>query len=164
MRSLLLLALSLVAILGAGCLENVIIDDISTELTVTQQGAPGEDFEIRKRFRFSRSPEEASAFMLDGGYVALLEPQGADLSFLHRVSVYVVTEDEEEVLAATFEDFEPGSTFQDMTIIWDEDLKDFARSDSRIVLLFQIEPSPWVSDFPEEGLTVLVKASVAIEL
>lgn len=148
----------------SGCLDASIVDDLATEVRISGTGQPGAAYEVRKRFRFSRSPLDASGISLAGGRLTILAPDGADLSFLHRLSVYVETADFERVLLAQGEAFEAGARYSEMDIVYPDDLRQFVGQDSRITLVFVLEPSAWYRPFPADGITVLARASVLIEL
>jgi hypothetical protein len=155
---------ALVAVFAQGCLETEIIDDLATEVRLGNPGVAGEGYEVRKRFRFSRSPLDAAAIELDGGLLSILAPTGADLSFLHRVTVWVETPDGERILLATGEDFPAGARYSPMRIDFADDLRPFVTADARVTLVFRVEPSAWYRPFPPDGITVLAKATVAISL
>ena len=163
-RSLLHLAgAALLASLGSGCVENEITDDFSTEILITAAGNPGTVYEVRKRFRFSRSPREAAAFALDGARLLLLAPVDRDLTLLHRVDVLMDLGDESEpLLLARAEGFTEGQSWTDMTIVWTDDLLPLLAEDARLTLVFRVQPSAWAQPFPSEGLTVLARASIRI--
>jgi len=148
-----------------GCLENEIVDDISTEITVTAIGPPGEEYDVRKRFRFSRSPEEAASTTLDGATLLIVSPEGTDLSFLHRITVWAeVPESDELVLLAEGEGFEPGDRFSTLEIVYTDDLAPLISSDARATLIFRVQPNQWYRPYPEGGITILAGASVVIAL
>lgn len=144
--------------------ETIISDQVSTELTLVSPGGIGEDFEITKRFRFSRSPNQARGFQIQDGLVAVLSPSGYDLTFLHRISVFAVSPDGERVEIGVGQDFQPGETWAIIEPVFDGDLREFASDDARLTLIFQIEPNAWYDRFPEEGITVLARANVDILL
>ncbi len=152
-----------IALMG-GCVNESIIDDISTELTVTRPGAPGQALEIRKRFRFSHDPADARAIFLSETRLQILAPAGEDLSFIHRLDVYVVDPREGNVLVAVGEGFTPGDRIVEIDVVYHDDLKGFAQEDSRIMFLFAIVPNTWHRPFPDGGITVLAKASLTIEI
>lgn len=164
-RSLLSFALlGFVAVFSQGCLESQIIDDLATEVRIGSPGVAGEGYEVRKRFRFSRSPIDAAAIELDGGLLSILAPTGADLSFLHRITVWVEAPDGQRVLLATGEDFPAGARYSPMRVDFADDLRPFVTADARVTLVFRVEPSAWYRPFPPDGITVLAKATVAISL
>jgi len=154
------------ALMGGCSTENVITDDFSTELTIVAAGNPGDDFEIRKRFRFSTSPAEARGFEVVDGLIAVLEPQGQDLTFLHRLSVYAESPDgTERVLLAVADDFEAGENWSVVRPALDEDIREYVAADSRLTLVFVVEPNAFLTaEFPENGITVLARAAVEILL
>lgn len=164
-RALAPMALAMLCMLTlSACLQNEIIDDLSTEITITEPGQAGASYDVRKRFRFSRNPSDASGITLDGALMTVLSPVDADLSYIQRLTVLVETPDGEEIEVAMGEGFITGERLAELEVLYDGDLRGFVRDDSRIVLIFRVEPSAWVRPFPEDGLTVLARASVAIEL
>ena len=162
----LLAAILLVLVLPHCSTETTLTDDFSTELTVVSAGAIGDDFEIRKRFTFSRSPAEARRFEVVQGLVTVLEPQGQDLTVLHRLSVFVeVEETGERILLAQSSDFQRDETWSLVEPVFMGDLGQFVGPDSRLTLIFAVEPNGWlVESFPEGGVTVLARATVEILL
>jgi hypothetical protein len=155
----------LLALSATACAtETIISDQVSTELTLVSPGGVGEDFEITKRFRFSRSPNQARGFEIQDGLVAVLSPVGYDLTFLHRISVFAVAPDGERVEIGRGQDFQPGDTWAVIEPVYEDDLREFASDDARLTLVFQIEPNAWFDEFPEEGITVLARANVDILL
>ena len=88
----------------------------------------------------------------------------ADLSFIHQLNVYVVDALEERTLVGVAQGFVPGQKEGSFEIVYADDLRGFAREDSRLVFEFEIIPSTWYRDLPEDGITLLVIASVEIEL
>lgn len=159
-------ALLLILALPACSTETTLTDDFSTELTVVSAGNIGDDFEIRKRFTFSRSPAEARRFEVVQGLVTVLEPQGQDLTFLHRLSVYVeVEETGERILIAEGSNFVRDETWSTVEPVYMGDIGQFVGADSRLTLVFAVEPNGWLVDsFPEGGVTVLARATVEILL
>lgn len=147
-----------------GCFETDIVDDISTEITIDRVGEPGEAIEVRKRFRFTYDPAEASGLYMFDSLLGILEPVDADLSFIHEMNVYVVDELEERTLVAVAGGFSPGQKEGAFDIVYTDDLRGFAREDSRVVFVFEVVPSSWYGAFPPEGITFLAIASLEIEL
>ena len=159
------LLVTLACVFGlAACFETDIVDDISTELTFVEVGEPGEAYEVRKRFRFTHDPAEAAGLYLFDSLLGILEPVDADLSFIHQLNVYVVDALEERTLVGVAQGFVPGQTEGSFDIVYADDLRGFAREDSRLVFEFEIIPSTWYRDLPDDGITLLVIASVEIEL
>lgn len=156
--------IALLALAVGGCLQNEIIDDLSTEITITEPGQAGASYDVRKRFRFSRNPADASGITLAGASMTVLAPEGADLSYIQRLTVLVESPEGDEVEVAMGEGFVAGERLSELDVIYNDDLRGFVRDDARIVLIFRVEPSVWVRPFPEDGLTILARASVAIEL
>lgn len=148
----------------ASCVSESINDDISTELTISSPGAPGQWLEIRKRFRFSHDPAQARGVYFDSARLQILAPVDADLSFISRLHVYAIHPDGGSVLVATAEGLTPGTRVAAFDIVYDDDLREFAGDDSRIAFSFRIEPSVWVRPYPPEGFTVLAVASIDIEI
>jgi hypothetical protein len=162
-----LLSAPLLVLTMSGCsTETTLTDDFSTELTVVAAGNIGDDFEIRKRFTFSRSPAEARRFEVVNGLVTVLEPYGQDLTFLHRISVYVeVEETGERILVAEGGDFERDETWSIVEPVYMGDIGEFVGADSRLTLVFSVEPNGWLAEsFPAGGVTVLARATVEILL
>ena len=165
LRSLGIALLVLTSVALTGCLENEIVDDISTEITVTALGPPGEEYDVRKRFRFSRSPEEAASTTLDGATLLVVAPDGTDLSFLHRITVWAeVPGTDELVLLAEGEGFEPDERFSMLDIVYTDDLGPLISADARATLVFRVQPNQWYRPYPEGGVTVLAGATVVIRL
>lgn len=152
------------ACLAGGCFTSDVVDDITTEITVETLGEPGEVVEIRKRFRFTYDPADARGLYLRDTDLFVLEPAGADLGFVHRLSVYVEAEDESRTLVASGGGYEPGQSSGELVIEYEEDLRGFARDDSRVVFVFVLEPSAWARPLPPGGITVLALASIEILL
>jgi hypothetical protein len=162
LRRLAALVLPVAVALLSGCLDTVIIDDLATEVRLGNAGVAGEGYEVRKRFRFSRPPNDAARIEVDGGLLSILAPVGADLSFLHRLTVWIESPDGERVLLATGEDFPAGARYSPMRVDFTDDLRGFVGQDARATLIFRVEPSAWYRPFPADGITVLAKATVAI--
>lgn len=154
----------LCGVLGAGCIGESIYDDISTELTVTTPGAPGQTLEIRKRFRFSHDPNEARGVYFREARLQILSPVDGNLAFVHRVEVYAVHPEGEPVLVAVGEGYGPDDRVAPLEIVYEEDLRTFAGDDSRVAFSFILEPSGWGRPFPEGGFTVLAAASIEIDI
>jgi len=149
---------------GMGCLQNTVSDDFSTELTVFAPGTAGQAYEIRKRFRFSRSPQDARAIRLESAFISVVEPEDIDLSFIQSITVYVELENGERVWLATGGGFGPDERFGLVTDTNTDDLRAFVRPDARITLVFEVTPSSWYRNYPEGGITLLAKASLIIEI
>lgn len=146
------------------CLGDSVVDNISTELTVTTPGPPGTPLEIRKRFRFSHDPRDARGVYFSDGWLRILAPVGGDLSFLQRVEVYVVHPEDGPVLVASGDGFQPGDRTADFDIVYEEDLRPFASDDSRVTFSFMIESAAWSRPYPEGGFTVLASAEIEIDI
>lgn len=157
-------ALALAVCLTTGCFTSDLIDDITTEIVVEALGEPGEPIEIRKRFRFTYDPADARGLYLVDTDLYVLEPAGADLGFVHRLSVYVEDDNGDRTLVASGSGYEAGQSSGELTIEFDEDLRRFAREDSRVVFVFVLEPSAWARPLPAGGITVLALASIEILL
>ncbi len=162
------LMLPLVAFLSlaafTGCLGDLIVDDISTELTITTPGPPGVPLEIRKRFRFSHDPSEARGVYFSDGRLQILSPVDGDLSFIGRLEIYAVHPIDGPVLVAVGEGYGPDDRISPLEIVYEDDLRSFASDDSRIVFSFLIETSGWSRPFPEGGFTILAHASIEIDI
>jgi hypothetical protein len=165
MQRLLPIAALLFAILGStGCFTTQLIDDISTEIRVTELGEPGEAIEIRKRFRFTYDPADAAGLYLVDTDLYVLDPAGQDLTFIHRLSIYVEEEDGSRTLVASGDGYAPGVRTTELRVEFEEDLRRFARDDSRVVFVFVLEPSAWARPLPPGGIVVLALASIEIQL
>lgn len=155
-----------VGLFGAsGCITNEITDELSTEIRIDALGATGTVYEVRKRFRFSRSPSEARAIRLERAILAVLAPQGSDLSTLHRLEILV--EDPaggDPVLLAAGEGFAPGERYSRFEIFETGDLRSFVGDDARVTLVFRLESSAWARPLPESGIEVLARTTIGIEL
>jgi hypothetical protein len=160
----LLLVAALVAVCASGCFTTEIIDDISTEIRIESTDFSADVVEVRKRFRFTYDPGDASGLYLLDARMAALDPSGIDLSMIHRISIYVVDTDDQRTLVAFGEGFEEGQTNDTLEIAYFDDLRRFARDDSRVVFVFAVEPSPWGRPFPDEGITLSAVASLEIQL
>jgi hypothetical protein len=158
------LIIASIALLTPACFTTELVDDISTEIRVTELGEPGEAVEIRKRFRFTYDPADAAGLYLVDTDLYVLDPAGQDLSFIHRISIYVEEEDESRTLVATGEGYAPGERTTELKIEFEDDLRRFARDDSRVVFVFVIEPSAWARPLPPGGIVVLALASIEILL
>jgi hypothetical protein len=166
-RSLVALAGLLVAgamPLTACTTETIVSEQVSTELTLVSPGGVGDDFEIVKRFRFSRSPFEARGFEVADGLIAVLDPSGQDLTFLAGLNVYVQKPNGERVQVARGDNFVPGDRFAILRPTYFGDLREFAGEDARLTVVFEVEPNAWFQEFPEEGITLLARANIDILL
>lgn len=154
----------LLAVACASCVGESIVDDISTELTITDPGPPGTRLEIRKRFRFSHDPALARGVYFESARLQVIEPFDRDLASIQRVEVFAVHPTEGPILVAVADGFEPGDRFGDAEIIFTDDMRSFAGDDSRITFSFFMEPNTWAYPYPEEGITILVAASIGIDI
>lgn len=159
-----LIWVALFAFASVSCVGESIVDDISTELTITEPGPPGTRLEIRKRFRFSHDPALARGVYFESARLQVIEPFDLDLSVVQRVEVYAIHPVDGPVLVAVGEGFEPGDRFGEAEIVYTEDLRSFAGDDSRITFSFFMEPSSWAYPFPEGGVTLLAAASIGIDI
>lgn len=159
------LAFGLLALFStSACVGESIVDDISTELTITEPGSPGTRLEIRKRFRFSHDPALARGVYFEEARLQVIEPFDVDLSVIHRVEVFAIHPVDGPVLVAVGDGFEPGENFALAEIVYEEDLREFAGDDSRITFSFFLEASAWARPFPAEGVTLLAAASIGIDI
>ena len=161
----LLVALALVSLTSlTSCVGELVADQISTEVSLSSAGQPGEVVEVRKRFRFSHDPRDARGVYFTRGRVAILSPSAADLRYLHRVEILVVDPaTEEEVVVATAEDIAPGDRVVPLFIDFPDDLRPFASDDSRVTFVFRLQGNAW-APLPAEGLTFLASATIEIDL
>jgi hypothetical protein len=159
-----MLLLCLLAPTLACSTETRITDDFSTEVTLVSPGRIGEDFSVRKRFRFSVTPADARRLTFRGGLLIALDPPGTDLTFLHRLTVLVEDADGVQTELAEATDFEEGQRYVQMDVLFDDDLRELVTPDGRVTLVFRIEPSAWYGAFPRAGITVLARASLEILL
>ncbi len=158
------IALIVLSFTASACVGESIVDDISTELTITDPGPPGTRLEIRKRFRFSHDPALARGVFFEEARLQVIEPFDVDLSVIHRVEVFAIHPVDGPVLVAVGDGFEPGENFAFAEIVYDDDLREFAGDDSRITFSFFLEASAWARPFPVDGVTLLAAASIGIDI
>lgn len=154
----------ILALACTSCVAESIVDDISTELTVTEPGPPGTRLEIRKRFRFSHDPALARGVYFEGARLQVIEPFDRDLSAIQRIEVFAIHPTDGPVLVAVAGGFQPGDRFADAEVVYADDMREFAGDDSRITFSFFMEPSTWAFPYPEDGITILAAASIGIDI
>lgn len=124
---------------SVSCSISLFHDAISTSIEVP---APidGSVVTAAKRFRFERDVASAQSAVLYEAWVSVEEPADFDLSFLSTVDVYaIVPGSSERVLLVQGSGFVPGSRFETLDIIFNEDLR-YLVSDSRVNLEWEISP------------------------
>jgi hypothetical protein len=156
------LFLPLALLATSGCVGDAVSDKLETEITLSTSGGPMQPFEINKRFRFSRDPREAQSVSLEESYISILTPGDADLTFMHRVTVYAEL-GTNRVLIADAQDFEAGQTYADLRIDYSEDIRPLISEDSRLRLVIRVEPNAWYGKAHPE-LVISTVTQVGFEL
>jgi hypothetical protein len=160
------------ALLGvlAGCMSDSVFDEITTELTVFNPGAPGGEIEIRKRFRFTHDPMDARGVFFREAYIQVLVPTDSSLDWIGQIDVYVIEPGDADnpdgvpTLVATGSGFGPDARVADLEIVHVGDLRPFAGDDARVMFSFVIRPTVWGRPFPEGGVTVSSTAVIEIDI
>ncbi|MEL6177457.1 MAG: hypothetical protein AAFS10_00820 [Myxococcota bacterium] len=171
-------ALAMVIVLAIGstaCNLNEFEEEFDTEFTIPAPngGLGAEPYRQSKRFKMERDPRDAEDVRFLGAALEVIAPDGADLTFMTQLDVYVCASNEFEdctdpdsenlTLLASATGFEPGETKRSLDIQFNQDIRGFV-TDKRVLLSWFVYPTGWGYTWPEEGVTLRTDVRLLIRV
>lgn len=158
---LLLMALAF----SSACAPIEFEDEFDTEFVIPkpERTAFGiQSYTKGKRFTFESDPADAESARIKRARISVIAPQGRDLTFLHRLEVHVAQNQQPVQLLGVADGFKPGETQRNLTIEYTDDVRHFIEN-KKVSLQWKVQPSGWILDWPEEGITVRTEVTMLIE-